>query len=562
MFTISEFWERCLRVTTRGLNEELKGWQHIESELPTFLEAPLNLAQGFGNANPMNSSVILVSAPGAVGKSTLARHISFKTGAMLLDLAEAGPVGANTLVGGLAITNLYQAFKQGNASLIIDGLDEARMRVTEDGFVAFINDVVKLSGSNRKPIILFGRTGAVQEAWLWLSERGMEVPVLEIGYYNQAQAAEFAKIQVQSIRKEPYKREPDGRAIDLILERLKNDLQTDQNSFSGYAPVLIALAKRVADPDTANTQALISGIEQGEEEITLAEISDSILSREQRKLNPLKFQDQTLHDRLYTPEEQIRRLVARLYDREAPTLPLDMSAQDRQIYNGALETWVPEHPFLDGTGRRPSSAVFGGLLASKALHMESTNRAALFMEFGRGTSVNPFLAEFYLSELKKSAIPGIIQADHVGILYASLRARLSQGEAANLRIDGEIEMDNSRNETTEVEITRTMKNGEELEPLYFNTDPEGHFRFGSPIEGVDIDASSAEVSIGYGFKDVVFIAPVSVDTKKITFEAGHMVAEASLRTQHSEFDGPGVVSLKTQALEAQHVTRSPTIRAM
>ena len=338
MFTINKFWKGRLSVPDRKISKALEGWEHIDSKVETFLEAPLHLKSGFGDADPEKSNVILVSAPGAVGKSTLARQIAFETKAILLDLAEADPVGANTLVGGLARTNLYQSFQQGEASIVIDGLDEARMRVTQASFAAFISDVADLAKPNCKPVILFGRTGAVQEAWLWLAEEGIEAPVLEIGYYDQERAAEFAKIQAQKIRGELKMREPDGRAIDLIMGRLKSDLQAEA-SFVGYAPVLIAVAKQVADRkerDSQNTQELISRIEQGQAKITITTISNDILSREQRKLSSLSFEDPTLHSRLYTPDEQIARLIRRLYDNMTPPpLPPTMSAQDRQTYTEA-----------------------------------------------------------------------------------------------------------------------------------------------------------------------------------------------------------------------------------
>ena len=102
-FTISEFWTQRLSVPARGKNTTvLKGWKHIDAGLPTFVEAPLSLGTGFGDTDPWKSGVILISAPGAVGKSTLARQIANETGAMYVDLAAADPVGANTLVGGLA----------------------------------------------------------------------------------------------------------------------------------------------------------------------------------------------------------------------------------------------------------------------------------------------------------------------------------------------------------------------------------------------------------------------------------------------------------------------------
>ena len=430
MFTIKCFWQPRLTATSSAAAATLPGWRHVTEPLPTFVEAPMHTSSGFGNTDPRASGVILVSAPGAVGKSTLARQIAYQTGAMLLDLAEANPVGANTLVGGLARLNLYQHFRQGTASLVIDGLDEARMQVTQDGFAAFLDDVVLLSDSNCKPLVLFGRTGAIQETWLLLSEQGIEPPVLEIGYFDEQHAAEFAKIQVQHIREESTRREPDGRAVDLILSRLREETSPDGGTFAGYSPVLIAVAKQVADPSDDNTQALISRIESGGDTVTLASVIESILDREQKKIENLRFNDSKLRNELYGPEEQFARLIGRIYHgAPLPHLP-NMSPEDQKTYSDALTTWVQEHPFLDGTGENPSSAVFGGILAVKALFAPSISDAVLNKELGQGTLINPFIAEFYISELSARnashpVTPSAIRAGHVGLLYASVRARLS-----------------------------------------------------------------------------------------------------------------------------------------
>ena len=76
-FTIESFWKNLLSARKSGTSNAVKGWKHIEDSLPTFVEAPISLVEGFVDDNPYNSDVILVSAPGAVGKSTLAREIAY-----------------------------------------------------------------------------------------------------------------------------------------------------------------------------------------------------------------------------------------------------------------------------------------------------------------------------------------------------------------------------------------------------------------------------------------------------------------------------------------------------
>ncbi|MCY4332184.1 MAG: hypothetical protein OXC96_06750 [Cyanobacteria bacterium MAG CAR1_bin_15] len=576
-FTIKGFWTPRLSVAddrSSRSSKERPGWEYVDDGLETFLEAPLKHASGYGGEDgldPEKSNVILVSAPGAVGKSTLARQIAFKAKAVLFDLAKAGCVGDNTISGGLFKMKLAQKFQQGYVSLVIDGLDEARMKVSQDSFKDFIQDIVDLindSEQNCKPIALFGRTSAVDETWFWLSEFGITAPVLEIGYYDKNQAAKFAKIQVKSIRGERNEREPDGRAIELILSRLRDNLSKDQDNFSGYAPVLNAVAKQVADPedmdtDSENTARLISDIENGRREITLPSIAQAILTREQKKLDSLSFKDKNLCKRLYTPEEQIDRLIARVYggqDADIATkyLPNDLSEDDKVTYFNALENnnWLTEHPFLDGMGVNPSSEVFEGLLASKALTMESFANEALQREFNRDIKANPFLAEFYISRLEEQDLDlHLIKSSHVGILYASLRSRLLQGGIASLLVD----VDEDKGKLS-VEIEISINGNQNNERHFaFLTECDGHFQFGSQIENVRIDAPKAKVTVGYGRnQEAVFIAPIFIEIEKFNLKPDSIAIMKSSQSQNEPAD-INLVSLEARELGSQQTYR-PKLR--
>lgn len=116
--------------------------------------------------DPGNANIIFVSAPGAVGKSTLAKQIAHETGAIYVDLAEADPVGGNSISGGIFRSGLQNAWTNNSTALLIDGLDEARLRVNQASFEAFLSDVVAVTEGRTVPTVLFGRTGSVQDAWL------------------------------------------------------------------------------------------------------------------------------------------------------------------------------------------------------------------------------------------------------------------------------------------------------------------------------------------------------------------------------------------------------------
>ena len=558
-YSIEDFWKHHITTNSDGVSPQLTGWSNVSESLDTFVEAPIALGSGYGNADPKNSNIILVSAPGAVGKTTLARQIAFETGGIFVDLAAAEPVGANTLVGGLARTGQFEPFERGDAALIIDGLDEARMRVTQESMAAFMRDMVDLADDSRNPIVLLGRTGAVQEAWLWLSEEKVEAPVLEIGYYDQSKASEFVKKRIQSIRREESRREPDGRAVDLLLEKLRNETLSDGRTFSGYSPVLVALAKRVAAPDegdTSNTQRLISRIEKGEEVFTLEGIAEAIMTREQSKFSNLKFDDASLADKLYSPNEQIARLIVMVYGGDLDIRIPSMSSADQERYSDALENWLEEHPFLDGEGKKPSSAVFAGLLAARALNNRNTMKAALRTELGRGTAANPFLAEFYIPLLKNGGTTPRIPAEHLGVLYFSIRARLALGEYVSLTVDDEIDEGADDTGFAEIEIVR---DGSSPDLLEFEFDAAGEIVFGPKIEDVDIFAPRAKVSIGFG-NEAILVAPVYIEADKFFLKTERMVAEESPHAASSNPDEMNSVQLLANDADFSRLSARPVRR--
>lgn len=198
--TIVDFWSRRLAVTQTAGSTPIAGWRFVTERLPTFVEPPLTQLLDFGDSYPENASVILVSAPGAVGKSTLAREIAAVTGAMLVDLSETGSVGSNFIIGGLTRCDLMAAMQGGAASLIIDGLDEARVKVTSEAFCDFFGDIAYVAQLASQPIVLMGRTGSVIEAWMHLMDHKIEPAVLQIEFHPIHKAKEFVLTAIRYIR--------------------------------------------------------------------------------------------------------------------------------------------------------------------------------------------------------------------------------------------------------------------------------------------------------------------------------------------------------------------------
>ncbi|HBX9316623.1 TPA: hypothetical protein MIJ80_29405, partial [Klebsiella pneumoniae] len=150
-------------------NEDGEGWFFSQDLTTDYVPARLSLNENL-TGDIDGARVILISAPGAVGKSVLARELSNKTGSIYLDLSKASSIAGNYVIGGLANKDILSAWNSGSVGLIIDSLDEARLRVTQDSFEDFLLDVSKVSKRNKNPIIIFGRVGIIEEAWLILSE--------------------------------------------------------------------------------------------------------------------------------------------------------------------------------------------------------------------------------------------------------------------------------------------------------------------------------------------------------------------------------------------------------
>ena len=322
-YEIENFWTQRLGFSKDAHRGEgaLSGWKHIgadgggENEL--FVEAPLtqNKDSDLDHVDPRTSTVILVSAPGAVGKTTLARRIAGKTGAMLVNLARTDSVGESTISGGLARCGLRDSLLEGNASLIVDGLDEARMKVSENSFHAFMKDVAELATLCKarnctKPIVLLGRTGAVEDAWIYLQaewedfarkEENMDAvktpttAILEIGYYDQEQAVIFSQKRMEGYLRRIGRQltQSHTEAVRIILDMIRkaierdasDDLEdSDPQAFLGYAPVLDAVARWVTHfEDTKNIQVLINEIKNDPTRITLRMLRSAYLSESRRK---------------------------------------------------------------------------------------------------------------------------------------------------------------------------------------------------------------------------------------------------------------------------------------
>lgn len=312
-------------------------------------------------------SVLLVSAPGAVGKTTLAREIARSTGSPLWHLGQVN-VGHEFLSGAIArafgdgeYSRIKRELVNRQRALVFDGLDEARLRAGEQNFEAFLE---RLADDFRTPgqcpaLILLGRSDIVTDTAIWFELLGVPTARYEIEYFDRAAAVDFiGKYLDANSKKKPHRQAGDqfAKARDAVLDRLETAVPAtvDPRSLAGYAPVL-ALVSEILDVGNpyAEFQAILRESEKWRLETLVSDIAMRLLTREHNKtVGTLATELASLTSgafqwsNAYQPDEQCLRLLA--FDTGhtlADPPPSDLPTELREPYERQLKRWVGDHPF-------------------------------------------------------------------------------------------------------------------------------------------------------------------------------------------------------------------------
>lgn len=559
-FSIDQFWRpRFASVSAQAPSAILPGWHPAPDKSSAFVEAAVSLRTDF---NDLSQSVWLIAAPGAVGKSTLAKEICAATNAVYLDLAAASTVAGNYLVGGLVKAGLWNAWQEGRSTLLVDALDEARLRVTQSSFEDFLADVANVAGTRGIPIVLLGRVGIVEEAWSILNDKsGLNPPIFDIELFQPGLAKKFVRAAIGQLaeavdsttgkRTYPHLEGAlaahqavyDGAAASLI-DHLTAETSADGRQFAGYAPVLEAVATVVAsESNPGKINDAIESIFKGQ---VLGRVTSEVMAREAGKLtNQLAVTMPDVNsDGLYEGEEQLSRLASLVLGAGSTRLPSSVPQYAVAAYEEAVQSLLPQHPFLDSKTQKPAGAVFGACILAAALTGDDAELASAAQRFASGgqNTPNPFLLTFY-----KEALAGrdMIPAEHVGLLYASLEATAGAGEIVRLNAEGE--------DSLEVEMSLLRQDDKE-EFYEFSTVPGSELRFGRRVGGITVDADNVDIELGDGGQ-LELVAPVALKARNLVLNCGELV----VKPDHSKSDDQ-VVYLEAAQAMAETSLRPPTVR--
>ena len=494
------------------------------------------------------ADVLLVSAPAAVGKSSIARELGLRTGNMVWDLSHfslGSSFFSGTLVDAFGTNGLdavRRGLKQGSLTLILDAADEALVRAGASNFEAAIENLASLiSGGNEvgPAAVILGRPDTVDETSRILSARGVKAQVVRVAFFNEPQARAFVRAKAQK----------DDRAG--VAEQELNQFLTDffnvvgtavgsgawesSESFLGYAPVLDALGafyREQENPVRRLSEIRLSASSAHVWDLLL-EVIESILDREAEKFgsafgagNPVK---EEFGKAAYNRSAQLMLLLSD--DPEAVEIspPEFPNADESWVFDELtpqVRTWYQEHPFLRGPNDEPNpllrfaSAAFRDYAIAATFVSQDEAEAARLLDFWLDARVtpSPILSRFCMSErLSLEAVP----ADVITMIADSH----ASGFASSRRLEIEVHDDGDGGDGLIVELT-VVENRVELRKLQARISSSEPLNLARSIARTVIDAPRSAVVVGSGSQDFVIGPDVSISCAQFNAES----AEVRVRT--------------------------------
>lgn len=404
----------------------------LPSPVHPFVPQRAIVDQAPASTDPLDSDIVLLTAPAAVGKSTFAKALAGRSQVPFLDLALV-PVSTHSLRGIISAAigpNAAEDLQDGKLSIIVDALDEGRIVSGDRNFEEFLRTAFQLllekrrAGASSGPrLLLFGRGAAIDIASIILELHAGTLPVtrLTIDYFDEKSATElvleYARIAGGSEKVRRFEipiRETIsaffaaiGAAIGTTSDSLWKEAQG--RSFAGYAPVLAALGALIGDEDnyaTLRQRFRATGLRDAWS--VLEQVADQVLSRETPKVNgPLsKTWGSAVPQEAYDSVDQLDLLTGVLAGRPVQqSARLHFASPDAAAaYREAVKQHLPEHAFLrEG---KPVNAVLGSLILSHAITTGALvlggQVPSLLADYGR----QPFLWRFLQRRAASAAVVG------------------------------------------------------------------------------------------------------------------------------------------------------------
>lgn len=413
----------------------------IITEKEFFYPAPLRQIQ-----KDEKSRFVLFSAPGAVGKTSLAKYIAREYGGLYWNLSST-PLGGRAFAGEIAHAAglgrggerqdaIIRDLKHGKALFVLDAFDEAALISKRDGLKDFLLEIGNaLVGAESPSIVLTARTEKAQEICSICAEFGFGITHYYIDYFEEEVAPDFirAYLETTGTRITPVLEDQIAQYVNDIKGRL--DINDDIRSFIGYAQVLAILSRQVEEEIKSNgtlKHSTLSGETRKEKDL-IYNIIQKLIIREAEKLSAfresirLKYEklgQAQLVDELYCKHEQLVRLQCFiLFDGMISVddygLCKELLPDDQIAYGELLNEWLPQHVFL--RNRKVMPVFYDYLLAESLL---DPDLSLLVDEYKSKLPTRVFM-DCYLS-----LNHGCVNSEHVYYLDLAYSSQVTIGSKA------------------------------------------------------------------------------------------------------------------------------------
>lgn len=523
--------------------KENPAFGYVEEKDARFEMPPLVQIATTEDYTPLNEAeVMIIAAPGATGKTVLSKYLCQRYDFLRLDLGIFGPVGSNSLLGVFAdnfgslpdLVNMSVNLQQGKTTMVIDGLDEASIKTTEEAYEGFLQDIVKLAkGGKGLSFILLGRTKVVEDTCIFLEDAGVKVILAQIEPFTIQKAKSFVDKQQEG---DGYKKQNQQytQVRDFIIESIQGFFRNESDikqqlyeRFIGYAPVLLAISKLINE--NSNYYELYTSLQESKKRNVelVVNIVERIMLREQAKIKdlvknelmhnrPAEFQEKLL-PKMFGLQEQCVRLLAYVQK-----TPISYSICDDDafnlIYNEKIEEWIEDHPLLDKARCDFQNTVFESYIVAYLMNLHGKEKDLLaYLKQSRGPSY--MLFDIY------RMINSSLHVDYrfVPYLYISYTALdRANSMLTNVARNGElqiIEKDTSSSDIANCSVNFSYGDSEDI---IFNTEIPRNSNFVMPpyVSNVYIDA---RISIEFSGSKVELVGPIQLNCDKVIVHSKEMV---------------------------------------
>lgn len=400
-----------------------------------------------------NSKIILFSAPGAVGKTALAKHIAHYYGGLYWNVASKR-VGGTSFAGEIAHAigvrsgtlqdQLYNKLVRGESIFVLDSFDEAALISRRDGIKDFLCEIGEILADATSPsVIITARTEMARFICAVCDEAKIPLTCFDIDYFEEDEASKFIIKYLEYKQIQINQNQKDN--IDAYLNEIKLHLGTNTNrkSFIGYAQVLSILARQIEIECNAgsNLQNLSSHLQPGQNNHLIYDIIQQLILREQNKLEHFKksirgkyipLHKEHIVDSLYCKEEQLVRLQYLVATGSVDAIAIDdykncskLLPDDQVQYLNLLKDWLPQHVFLHNGGVLP---VFGDYLLAESL---LNSELELFADEYQSKLPTRVFMDCYLSLNK-----GSVNSEHIYYLDLAFSSQAGTKSTAYCDISG------------------------------------------------------------------------------------------------------------------------------